>query len=154
MKSRAAQVKWNGSLKGGGGKISAESGAFQDLPYSFSTRFEDESGTNPEELIAAAHAACFSMALSGELQKQKFIADEIDVSAHVKIEKPSEDSWQITNVELVAQAIVPNCTPAQFKKAAETAKTNCPVSKLLNAAITLEARLVSPPLEAVTPGPV
>ena len=154
MKSRTAHVKWNGSLKEGGGKISAESGAFHDMPYSFSTRFEDETGTNPEELIAAAHSACFSMALSGELQKLKLVADEIDVSAHVKIEKPSEADWQITHVELVAQAIVPNCSKSQFDKAAETAKTNCPVSKLLNASITLEARLVSPPLQAVTPGPV
>lgn len=154
MKNRTAHVKWNGSLKEGGGRISTESGAITDLPYSFSTRFEDEAGTNPEELIAAAHSACFSMAVSAELNKQNLVADEIDVTAHVKIEKPSEDGWKVTHVNLVAQAIVPNCTQSQFLKAAETAKVNCPVSQLLNAAITLEAKLISPPLQAMAPGPV
>lgn len=154
MKNRAANVKWHGNLKEGGGKITTESGTITDLQFSFSTRFENKPGTNPEELIAAAHAACFSMALSGELQKMHYIADEINTTATVKIEKPSEGAWKITHIHLKVEAIVPGCDRTQFERAAENTKVTCPVSQLLKAEISLEANLLSPPLQAIEAGPV
>lgn len=154
MKSRTATVRWNGNLKEGGGQISTESGVLRDIPYSFHTRFENETGTNPEELIAAAHAACFSMALSGELQKQRLVADAIEVTATVKLEKPTPESWKITQVHLKVEAVVPGCSDAQFDRAAQNTKVNCPVSQVLNAEISMEAKLIAPPLQAMAPGPV
>jgi len=137
---RTASAVWNGSLKEGRGKISTESGVLVDTPYSFATRFEDAKGTNPEELIGAAHAACFSMALSAEIGKQGKTADSIETSAEVTLLK-TDAGFTITAVHLKVKGKVPNWDPAAFKAAAEAAKAGCPVSRVLKADITLEARL-------------
>jgi len=137
---RKASARWTGSLKDGGGTVSTGSGALRTLPYSFAMRFEDAPGTNPEELIAAAHAACFSMALSGELGKVGYTPEAIDTSATLTFEKTNV-GFSITTIHLDTTAKIPGADPAKFLAAAEAAKKGCPVSRVLNANITLSAKL-------------
>jgi len=137
---RKASAVWRGGLKDGKGEFSVPSGVFTDLPYSFKTRFEDAPGTNPEELIAAAHAACFSMALSAQLVAANFTPESINTTANLKMEK-LDSGWAITSIHLDVRARVPNADEAAFQKAAADAKAGCPVSKVLNANITMSAKL-------------
>ncbi|WP_459614409.1 OsmC family protein [Bordetella sp. 2513F-2] len=141
MKKTASAV-WQGDLKTGKGLISTQSGALADQPYGFNTRFEDQPGTNPEELIGAAHAGCFSMALSNILGQAGMVADRIETKAEVTLDKSGE-GFAITAVHLDVTATIPGADAQAFQEAAEKAKAGCPVSKVLNAAITLEARLAS-----------
>lgn len=139
---RSAWAEWRGNLKEGKGKISTDSGVLIDTQYSFSTRFEDGKGTNPEELVAAAHAGCFAMALSLILQEKNLVADSIRAKATVTLEKV-EGSFSVTKSHLMVEARIPGATPDSFEQAAQTAKANCPISKLLKAEISMEAKLVS-----------
>ncbi len=138
---RKGSAIWNGGLKDGKGTVSTASGVLDNTQYSFSTRFENGIGTNPEELIAAAHAGCFSMALSAQLG-DAMKPERIETSATVTLEK-LETGFAITAVQLDVTARIPGATEDAFMKAAEAAKAGCPVSKLLNAKITMNARLVS-----------
>jgi lipoyl-dependent peroxiredoxin len=138
---RSASAHWAGSLKEGKGTVSTESGLLEQAQYSFSTRFENGKGTNPEELIAAAHAGCFSMALSGQLGSAGLTADAIDTTATVTLEK-LEAGFTVTEVNLKLRAKIPGATKAAFDTAAQNAKTGCPISRVLNAKITLEAELL------------
>lgn len=141
MVERKADAEWSGGLKAGSGKVSLGSGAFNGA-YSFGTRFENAPGTNPEELIAAAHAGCFSMALSAGLERAGFSPKRVHTSASVFLEKGAE-GFAITRVALNTEADVPGIDEAKFLSEAEGAKKNCPVSKALAATkITLEARLI------------
>ena len=137
---RKAAAEWSGDLKTGKGTLSSDSGALNQTPYSFSTRFEGEKGTNPEELIAAAHAGCFTMALSAELGKANLKPERLRTTAAVSLEK-GESGWGVTQSRLDLVAKIPGASPEAFQKAAEAAKANCPISKLLNAKITLNAKL-------------
>jgi osmotically inducible protein OsmC len=137
---RKASAVWKGGLKDGKGEFSAPSGVFSHVPYSFKTRFEDSPGTNPEELIAAAHASCFSMALSAQLGGANLTPESINTTANLKLEK-LESGFAITAIHLDVMAKVPNADDAAFQKAAENAKAGCPVSKVLNAKITMSAKL-------------
>lgn len=137
---RAATAVWNGDLKGGNGEISGESGAFAGLAYSFKTRFEDEPGTNPEELIAAAHAGCFSMALSNELAKDGMSPENVKTKATVTLGKDDKGP-AVTAVHLEVEAHVPGADQGAFDTAANRAKMGCPVSKLLKAEITMDTIL-------------
>ncbi|MDQ1638284.1 MAG: lipoyl-dependent peroxiredoxin [Pyrinomonadaceae bacterium] len=139
MKRNASAV-WQGGLKDGKGTISTDSGALANTQYSFSTRFEDGAGTNPEELIAAAHAGCFSMALSGQLGAAGLTAESINTTASVSLEK-TDAGFAITKVHLEVKAKVPGADQAAFEKATGNAKSGCPVSKVLNAEITMNATL-------------
>jgi osmotically inducible protein OsmC len=139
---RNASAEWRGGLKDGKGTISTDSGVLTDTQYSFSTRFEDGQGTNPEELIAAAHAGCFSMALSGQLGQAGLTADSIRTTASVKLEK-TDAGFAITSVHLEVKARVPGADQQAFATAANNAKAGCPVSKLLKAEITMNASLES-----------
>ena len=137
---RKASAQWRGGLKDGKGTVSTGSGALQSKPYSFTTRFENEPGTNPEELIAAAHAGCFSMALSGQLGGAGMTADSIDTTATVTMEK-LDAGWTVTKVHLDVTAKIPNGDAAKFETAANNAKAGCPISRLLKAEITMSAKL-------------
>jgi osmotically inducible protein OsmC len=137
---RKASAIWNGDLKKGRGRISTASGVLADTQYSFSTRFESGNGTNPEELIAAAHAGCFSMALSAQLGEAGLTADEITTEATVTLEK-GEGGWAVTKSHLEVAATIPNADEATFQKLADNAKAGCPISKLLKAEITMNAVL-------------
>lgn len=137
---RKASAVWNGGIKDGSGKISTDSGVLSDTQYSFSTRFEDGIGTNPEELIAAAHAGCFSMALSGQLGAAGMTAESINTTAAVRLEK-LEGGFAITSVHLDVTARIPGADEAAFATAAANAKAGCPVSKLLKTEITMDAKL-------------
>ncbi len=137
---RKASAVWRGGLKDGKGEFSVPSGVFSHLPYSFKTRFEDAPGTNPEELIAAAHASCFSMALSAQLGAANLTAESINTTANLKMEK-QDSGWAITAIHLDVSAKVPTADDAAFQKAAQDAKTGCPVSKVLKAQITMSAKL-------------
>ena len=139
---KTASAHWQGDLKQGKGTISTQSGALKDNPYGFNTRFEDKPGTNPEELIGAAHAGCFSMAFSLLLGEENFIPDSIDTQATVTLEKLS-DGFAVTAVHLEMQARIPGIKQSQFEEIANQAKLGCPISKLLNAKITLDASLKS-----------
>ncbi len=139
MKRKASAV-WNGTLKEGKGTISTESGLLSEAQYSFSTRFEDGKGTNPEELIAAAHAGCFSMALSAQLTNAGTPPERVATSATVTLEK-REPGFTVTNVHLDVTAKVPGATPESFDTAANAAKAGCPISRLLNTEITMSAKL-------------
>jgi len=139
MKRKASAV-WQGGLKDGKGTISTDSGVLANTQYSFSTRFEDGAGTNPEELIAAAHAGCFSMALSGQLGAAGLTAESIKTTASVSLEK-TDAGFAITKVHLDVTAKVPGADQAAFEQATNNAKSGCPVSKVLNAEITMAARL-------------
>jgi osmotically inducible protein OsmC len=140
MMKRSASAMWNGDLKGGKGTISTDSGVLSNTQYSFATRFENGAGTNPEELIAAAHAGCFSMALSAQLAEAGLVAQSIQTKATVKLEK-SDGGFAITEVHLALTAKIPGADQQAFETAAENAKSGCPVSKLLNAKITLDKKL-------------
>jgi len=137
---RKGSAEWNGGLKDGSGKVSTESGALRGTAYSFGTRFENGVGTNPEELIAAAHAGCFSMALSGQLGAAGMTADSIRTTATVTLEK-LDAGWTVTAVHLDVTAKIPNADRAKFETAAANAKAGCPISRLLKAEITMDARL-------------
>ena len=137
---RSASAMWNGDLRSGKGSISTDSGVLSDTQYSFSTRFESGKGTNPEELIAAAHAGCFSMALSAQLGEAGLVAQSIKTKATVTLEK-GDGGFAITAVHLDLIARIPGASAQQFDTAAENAKKGCPVSKLLNATITLDKKL-------------
>ena len=137
---RNASAEWKGGLKDGKGTISTDSGVLSNTQYSFSTRFEDGVGTNPEELIAAAHAGCFSMALSGQLAQAGLTADSIRTTASVSLEK-TDAGFAITSVHLNVKARVPGANEAAFTTAANNAKAGCPVSKVLKAEITMDATL-------------
>jgi len=141
MKRKASAI-WKGGLKDGKGSISTDSGVLSDTQYSFSTRFENGIGTNPEELIAAAHAGCFSMALSGQLGQAGLTAERIETTANVSLEK-TDSGFAITTVHLDVRARVPNATQEAFMTAANNAKAGCPVSKVLKAEITMDAQLES-----------
>jgi osmotically inducible protein OsmC len=137
---RTATAIWNGGLKDGKGTISTQSGALSSTPYSFVTRFENVQGTNPEELIAAAHAGCFTMALSAQLGTMNFTAQSLQTVATVSLDK-LEAGWTISRVHLALSAKIPGIPAAAFESAAATAKANCPVSRLLKAEITMTAKL-------------
>jgi len=138
---RKASATWRGGLKDGKGVLNAPSGVFKDTAYSFRTRFENEPGTNPEELIAAAHAGCFSMALSAQLGNEGMTPERIDTTAAVTME-PVDGKPTITKIHLVCRAKVPGSDASKFQQAAEGAKAGCPISRLLAAAkITLDAAL-------------
>jgi lipoyl-dependent peroxiredoxin len=139
MKSSASAV-WSGDLKSGKGTISSESGVLSDTPYSFKTRFEGEKGTNPEELIGAAHAGCFSMALSLMLQNAGLVAERIATKADVTLAQ-KDGGFAVTAVHLTLRAKIPGASQEAFEKAANDAKVGCPISKLLKADITLDAVL-------------
>jgi len=138
--NRNGSAVWRGGIKDGKGTVSTQSGVLHDAQYSFATRFENGIGTNPEELIAAAHAGCFSMALSAQLGAASLTADEIATTATVTLEK-QEKGFAVTKVHLSVEANVPGASSEQFATAADEAKRNCPISKLLNAEITMDARL-------------
>jgi len=137
---RNGSAVWSGGLKDGKGAVSTGSGVLKDSQYGFNTRFEDGPGTNPEELIGAAHAGCFTMALSGQLGQAGMTAQELRTTATVSLEKV-EGGFSITAIHLDLVAKIPGASQDAFDKAAQTAKENCPVSKLLNAEITLSSRL-------------
>ena len=137
---RKGSAVWRGGLRDGQGSVSTESGVLSDTQYSFSTRFESGAGTNPEELIAAAHAGCFSMALSKQLEDAGMKADEIRTTAAVTLEK-TDAGFAITKVHLDVSARIPGGDAAAFETAANNAKAGCPVSRLLKAEITMDARL-------------
>jgi osmotically inducible protein OsmC len=139
IKKRGSAV-WSGGLKDGKGSISTESGALKDAPYGFNARFEGGPGTNPEELIGAAHAGCFTMALSGKLAEAGMTAQKLQTTATVSLDK-ADGGFAITAVHLELVANIPGATKEAFEAAAQDAKKNCPVSKLLNTNITLDARL-------------
>jgi osmotically inducible protein OsmC len=141
MKRQASAV-WKGGLKDGKGTVSARSGVLQETPYSFAMRFEDAPGTNPEELIAAAHAACFSMALSGQLANANLTPERIATTATLSLDK-LDTGWTVTSIHLDVRAKVPGASQAVFDEKANAAKTGCPISRLLNAKISMEARLES-----------
>jgi len=139
MKRKASAV-WQGGLKDGKGTISTDSGVLDNTQYSFSTRFEDGVGTNPEELIAAAHAGCFSMALSGQLGSAGLTAESINTTATVTLEK-TDAGFTITKVHLDVTARIPGAEQSAFETAANNAKAGCPISRLLKAEITMDAKL-------------
>jgi osmotically inducible protein OsmC len=139
---RKASAEWNGSLKEGKGVISTESGLLSNAQYSFGTRFENGKGTNPEELIAAAHAGCFSMALSAQLTTAGTPPARVATTATVTLDK-TDAGFTVTNVHLEVTASVPGATEAAFQEAAGNAKKGCPISRLLNTEITMTARLES-----------
>ena len=141
MQKKASAV-WMGDLKQGKGSISTESGVLSNAQYGFNTRFENGPGTNPEELIGAAHAGCFSMALSAQLGNAGLKADKIETTAAVTLDK-LEQGWTVTAVHLDVKAKIPGADQAAFEKAANDAKAGCPVSRLLNAKITMDAKLVN-----------
>ncbi|HEY6700894.1 MAG TPA: OsmC family protein [Pseudolabrys sp.] len=137
---RKAKAVWRGTGRAGNGHLSTDSGVLAETPYSFRTRFENERGTNPEELIAAAHAGCFTMALAFQLQGAGFTPTELSTEAAVSLE-PEGQGFRITRSALTLRANVPNLDQAAFDKMAGEAEKNCPVSKVLNAQITLDAKL-------------
>ncbi len=138
---RSGHAVWRGGLKEGKGTVSTDSGVLEDTPYDFRMRFGDAKGTNPEELIAAAHAACFSMALSLFLGQEGMTAESIDTRATVTLEEMG-GGFSVTASHLDTTVKIPGADRAKFEKAAEGAKSGCPISKLLNAKITMDARLV------------
>ena len=139
MKQTASAI-WHGDLKRGSGALSTHSGVLKETPYSFATRFEGAKGTNPEELIAAAHAGCFSMALSAQLGSANLTPSSIETTATLTLEK-LDSGFAITKVHLDVVGRVPGSDAAAFQKAAENAKSGCPVSKVLKAEITMTAKL-------------
>jgi len=139
MKRKASAV-WRGGLKDGKGTISSDSGVLKETQYSFSTRFENGIGTNPEELIAAAHAGCFSMALSAELGKASITPESIHTTATITMDK-TDAGWTVTESHLDVMAKIPGVDPAKFTAAANAAKAGCPISRLLKANVTMDAKL-------------
>jgi len=139
---RTASAVWTGNLKEGKGSVSTAGGALREAPYGFSSRFENGAGTNPEELIAAAHAGCFTMATSAALGRAGFTADRLATEATVTLEQV-QGNWTITTIHLKMDARVPGISKEKFAEIAGEAKANCPVSRLLKADITLDANLAS-----------
>lgn len=139
---KKGSAEWKGSLKGGKGIVSTESGALKDNPYGFNTRFEGQAGTNPEELIGAAHASCFSMALSMMLGEAGLEPQSIRTEATVTLDR-DDSGFYVSKVHLATVASIPGADRAAFDRAANDAKAGCPISRLFNADITLEARLES-----------
>jgi osmotically inducible protein OsmC len=137
---KTAWAVWHGGIKDGGGTLSTETGVLKEAPYGFKSRFEGGKGTNPEELIGAAHAGCFSMALSLMLGEAGLTAETIETHAEVTLVK-GDDGFAITASHLIVTAKIPGAQPAQFEEIANKAKAGCPVSKVLNAKITLQATL-------------
>ena len=138
---RKAKAIWRGTGRAGSGNLSTDSGVLAETPYSFKTRFENEKGTNPEELIAAAHAGCFTMALAFQLQGAGFTPTELNTEAAVTLEADGQ-GFRISRSALTLRAQVPNLDEAAFVRMANDAEKNCPVSKVLNTAITLDAKLL------------
>ncbi len=138
---RTASAVWHGNLKKGKGILSTESTVLNQTAYSFSTRFENGIGTNPEELIAAAHAGCFTMALSAALEQAGFTADTLTTTAAVYLENHPQTSWTVTRIHLDTLATVPGIPAEKFAEVAAAAKANCPISRLLKAEISLDAKL-------------
>ncbi|MGE3151331.1 MAG: OsmC family protein [Nitrospiraceae bacterium] len=139
MKRQASAI-WQGDLKTGKGTVSSESGVLSKTQYSFGTRFENGPGTNPEELIAAAHAGCFTMALSGQLGNAGLVAEKLETTATLTFEK-LDAGWTVTNIHLNVKGKVPKADAAAWDKATQAAKTGCPISRLLNTTITMDAKL-------------
>lgn len=139
---RTASAEWKGDLKNGKGTVSTQSRVLDQTQYSFSTRFEDGVGTNPEELIAAAHAGCFAMALSAQLGERGMVPASIKAGATVTLEKTAA-GWTVTESHLDVSAAIPGADRAKFDEAAQAAKEGCPISKLLNAKISMNADLQS-----------
>jgi osmotically inducible protein OsmC len=139
---RKASAVWKGNLKDGKGTISTDSGVLSNTQYSFATRFENGKGTNPEELIAAAHAGCFTMALSAQLGNAGITPESLETTAALSLDK-LDSGWTITKIHLDVTARIPGASQAAFDKAAEEAKAGCPISRLLKAEITMTAKLVS-----------
>ncbi len=137
---RSASAVWKGGLKDGKGTVSSESGVLSGTPYNFSKRFENEKGTNPEELVAAAHAACFSMALSLFMANEGLTPESIETQATVSFDNV-DGAWTVTSSHLQTRVKSPNANPAAFQKAADGAKAGCPISRLLNTKITMDAKL-------------
>lgn len=137
---RKANAVWRGTGRDGEGALSSASGVLQDTPYSFKTRFEDQPGTNPEELIAAAHAGCFTMALAFAMQREGFTPEELSTEAAVSLDQDGP-GFKISKSALTLRARVPGLSEAKFQELAETAEKTCPVSRVLNAEITLEVLL-------------
>lgn len=137
---RTGSAVWQGDLKAGKGAVSTQSGLLKDTPYSFSTRFENGAGTNPEELIAAAHAGCFTMALSAALGNAGFTPERLATQAALTLEQV-QGNWTITTIDLTLDAKVPGIDRAKFEQIAADAKKNCPVSRVLNATINLQSTL-------------
>ena len=137
---RKASARWQGTGKEGAGTLSTQSGVLDDTPYSFVARFGDGKGTNPEELIAAGHAGCFTMALSFMLNGAGFTADALDTEATLTLDQVN-GNWTVTGIHLMTRARVPGIDAAKFAELASNAKANCPISRLLNASITLDAAL-------------
>jgi osmotically inducible protein OsmC len=140
MKRNASAV-WHGNLKAGKGTLSTDSTVLKDTQYSFGSRFESGVGTNPEELIAAAHAGCFTMALSAALEQAGFTADTLSTTASLTLENNPQTSWTISAIHLVTSAKVPGISAEKFAEVAAGAKANCPVSRVLKASISLDAKL-------------
>lgn len=140
MKRNATAV-WNGSLKEGKGTLTAPGGALKNTEYSFGSRFESGAGTNPEELIAAAHAGCFAMALSAELGGAGFTPEQLEATATVSLDNVPPKGWTVTTSHIVLKAKIPGIDATKFKEIADKAKAGCPISRLLNATITLDATL-------------
>ncbi len=140
--NRKASAEWHGSLKEGKGTVSTHSGVLKNAQYSFGTRFENGAGTNPEELIAAAHAGCFSMALSAQLGNAGMTPESIETTASLTMEK-LEAGFTITAIHLNTTAKIPGADKAKFETAANNAKAGCPISRLLNTKITMDAKLIS-----------
>ncbi len=139
---RHGSARWSGGIKDGKGAISTESGALKEFPYGFASRFEGKPGTNPEELLGAAHAGCFTMALSLMLGEAKLTATQMDTTAEVSLEQV-EGGYAITSVHLTLRAKIPGADQKTFEQLAAKAKAGCPVSKLFKTEITLDAALVS-----------
>lgn len=137
---RRANAEWDGGLRDGKGVVSTASGALKGVPYNFSMRFGDAPGTNPEELVAAAHAGCFSMALSGELERAGYHPESIRTRATLKFEK-TDAGWTVLAIHLDVVAKVPGADPAKFQEAAEKAEKGCPISRLLKTEISMSAKL-------------
>lgn len=140
MSVKTATAHWTGTGKDGQGHLTTESGVMSKTPYSFKTRFEGQKGTNPEELIAAAHAGCFTMALAFQLQAAGFAATSLETSSAVTLDKDG-DGFKVTKSALTLKATIPNIDKAKFDELAKAAETGCPISKVLNAEITLDATL-------------
>lgn len=138
---KTASALWRGDLKEGRGSITTQSGALSEYPYGFKARFEGLKGTNPEELLGAAHAGCFTMALSKILGEANFTAEQMETKADVTLEKVGE-GFSITAIHLTLKATIPGATQARLEELANKAKEGCPVSKVLNAKITMDAKLV------------
>ena len=138
---RSATAVWNGSLKEGNGNLTAPGGALRATPYSFASRFESGAGTNPEELIAAAHSGCFAMALSAALGEAGFKPERLEAKADVSLENVPSAGWSVTASHLTLTGTVPGITAEKFDEIAAKAKANCPISRLLKAEITLTAKL-------------